>query len=92
MTLRGDLLMASTHRGELDLAIELHGNGGEGSLGTSDEFRYMLTKLDVNDRTRLYAYFSDPFVRRMVGPRERHRERSVRRHVSPRGPGVLLRR
>lgn len=29
----------------------------------------MLTKLPVNEETRLYAYFSDPFVRRLVGPR-----------------------
>ncbi|NIL97979.1 MAG: hypothetical protein GTO53_09520 [Planctomycetales bacterium] len=28
----------------------------------------MLTKLGVSDKTRLYAYFSDPFVRRLVGP------------------------
>ena len=29
----------------------------------------MLTKLAVNPETRLYAYFSDPFVRRLVSPR-----------------------
>lgn len=69
LALRGDLLFASTHRGELEQSIELLDQEGRGSLGDSDEFRYMLTKMAVTDETRLYAYFSDPFVRRLVGPR-----------------------
>ncbi len=69
MALRDDFLFASTNRGELDQSIELFEHQGEGSLGDSAEFRYMLTKLDVSEQTRLYAYFSDPFVRRLVGPR-----------------------
>ena len=69
LALRDDLLFASTNRSELDASLQLHQQQGDGSLGASSEFRYMLTKLGVNDQTRLYAYFSDPFVRRLVGPR-----------------------
>ncbi len=69
LALRDDLLFASTHRGELQQSIDLLEQQGEGSLGASTEFRYMLTKLPVNEETRLYAYLSDPFVRRLVGPR-----------------------
>ncbi|MDG2223179.1 MAG: hypothetical protein P8L85_17490 [Rubripirellula sp.] len=69
LALRGDLLFASTHRGELEQSIDLFNQEGRGSLGDSAEFRYMLTKMAVTDETRLYAYLSDPFVRRLVGPR-----------------------
>ena len=69
LALRDDLLFASTNRDELQQSIELHQQQGEGSLGDSIEFRYMLTQLDINENTRLYAYLSDPFVRRLVGPR-----------------------
>lgn len=66
---RGDLLFVSTHRGELKRILSFGDGGGEGSLGRSAEFRYMLTKLAVRDSTRAFAYFSDPFIRRLVGPR-----------------------
>ena len=69
LALRDDLLFASTHRTELEQSLHLLEQEGKGSLGASEEFRYMLTQLDVNDKTRLYAYFSDPFVRRLVGPK-----------------------
>ncbi|KAA5539185.1 hypothetical protein FYK55_25020 [Roseiconus nitratireducens] len=69
LALRDDLLFASTNRDELQRSLHLREQNGEGSLGASTEFRYMLTKLDVTDSTRLYAYLSDPFVRRLVGPR-----------------------
>ncbi len=69
MALRDNLLFASTSRHELEQSLELLEQQGEGSLGASMEFRYMLTKLEVNEETRLYAYLSDPFVRRLVGPR-----------------------
>ena len=67
--LRNDLLLISTNRDELDGVLNLVQNGGQGSLGRSTEFRYMLTKLPVTEATRGYAYFSDPFIRRLVGPR-----------------------
>ena len=67
-TLEGNLLCLSTHRAELDRVLELIRHDGEGSLGRSDEFRYMLTQLPVRPDTRFFAYFSDPFVRRLVGP------------------------
>lgn len=69
IALRDDLLFVSTHRQELQQALDLHETQGTGSLGQSTEFRYMLTQLDVTENTRLYAYLSDPFVRRLVGPR-----------------------
>ena len=69
LALRDDLLLASTNRGELQQSLDLLEQRGEGSLGQSAEFRYMLTQLPVTDETRLYAYLSDPFVRRLVGPR-----------------------
>jgi hypothetical protein len=68
LAMRGELLWLSTNRDELTRSLQLHDRGGEGSLGTSDEFRYMLTKLPLEESTRAYVYFSDPFVRRLVGP------------------------
>ncbi|MEN8254252.1 MAG: hypothetical protein ABFR33_02170, partial [Verrucomicrobiota bacterium] len=65
---KGDLLMAGTSKVELEQVLGLVANGGEGSLGKSDEFRYMLTQLPVSGQTRAYAYCSDPFIRRLVGP------------------------
>lgn len=69
VALRGNLLFLSTNRNELKKALALHANDGKNSLGESDEFRYMLTKLGITEKTRGYAYFSDPFVRNLVGPR-----------------------
>ncbi len=43
LALRDDLLFASTNRGELQQSIDLLEQQGEGSLGASTEFRYMLT-------------------------------------------------
>jgi len=67
--LRGDLLMISTSKSELSSVLTLHGSAGKGSLGQSAEFRYMLTQLPVEAATRAYVYFSDAFIRRLVGPR-----------------------
>ena len=66
--LRDDMLCLSSSRGELQRVLQQIDDQGEGSLGRSAEFRYMLTQLPVTDQTRVYAYFSDPFVRRLVGP------------------------
>ncbi len=66
--LRGDLLFVSSNRNELAASLDLLEQDGQGSLGRSAEFRYMLTQLPVRAQTRLYTYFSDPFVRRLVGP------------------------
>ncbi len=67
-TIRDDLLLLSTSKAELQLVLDLHAKGGKGSLGESAEFRYMLTRLPASDMTRCYAYCSDPFIRRLVGP------------------------
>lgn len=66
--LRNDLLVTSTSRSELDAVLTLQKNAGKDSLGQSAEFRYMLTQLPARSLTRMYAYFSDPFIRRQVGP------------------------
>ncbi len=66
--LRGELLCLSSNRDELQRVLQHVDDEGAGSLGRSAEFRYMLTQLPVTDQTRVYAYFSDPFIRRLVGP------------------------
>lgn len=66
--LRGDFLVVSTHQGEFRKVLDLHANKGRDSLGRSAEFRYMLTQQPIEDQTEMYVYFSDPFIRRMVGP------------------------
>jgi hypothetical protein len=65
---RGDLIFLSTDADELAASAALHERGGEGSLGDSTELRYMLTQLPVTDSTRIFAYLSDPFIRRLTGP------------------------
>lgn len=69
VALRGNLLFLATNRSELEKSLKLQASDGRNSLGESDEFRYMLTKLGITGKTRGYAYFSDPFVRRLVGPK-----------------------
>lgn len=66
--LQGDLLLLGTDRAELEQTLALEANKGEGSLGQSAEFRYMLTQLPLSESTRMYVYLSDPFIRRLVGP------------------------
>ena len=65
--LRGDLLVISTSRREMDLTLTLNKDPAA-SLAESAEYRYMLSQLPVQDRTRMMIYFSDPFIRRLVGP------------------------
>ncbi len=64
----GDLLVAGTCEAEVRAVLDLQAAGGAGSLGQSAEFRYMLTQLPVQRATRAYLYFSDAFIRRLVGP------------------------
>jgi hypothetical protein len=63
----GDLLAVSSSRAELE-AVGVLRAAPEGSLGRSAEFRYMLTRLPLQKETRALLYFSDPFIRRLVGP------------------------
>ena len=65
---RDGILCVSTNREEAKKSAALITNNGKGSLGKSVEFRYMLTQVPVEPNTRMLAYFSDPFVRRLVGP------------------------
>ncbi len=66
--LRDDLLFLSTCEAELSKALALAETDGENSMGQSAEFRYMLSQLPLDGATRLFAYMSDPFIRRLVGP------------------------
>jgi len=66
--MREDLFIISTHAGEVDKVLALHANQGAGSLGDSAEFRYMLTQCGPGADTRAFAFFSDPFIRRLTGP------------------------
>lgn len=63
-----DLLMVSTNEKELEKVLQLKSQGGKGSLGQSDEFRYMLSQLPLKESTWSYVYCSDPFIRRLVSP------------------------
>ncbi|HIL68644.1 MAG TPA: hypothetical protein EYG38_02185, partial [Verrucomicrobia bacterium] len=63
-----DHLILSTSRQELDRVLSMKRNNGVNSLGRSAEFRYMLEKLPPGELTRAYLYFSDAFIRRLVGP------------------------
>ena len=65
---QGDVVYLSTSRRELDRMLALASDPSAASLGRSAEFRYMLTELPLRTETRAFAYFSDPFIRRMVGP------------------------
>lgn len=66
--MNSDLLVVSTCKSEAELVAALISAKGEGSLGKSAEFRYMLTQLPLNKRSRALAYFSDPFIRNLVSP------------------------
>ncbi len=63
-----DFLVISTNRKEAESVQKLCHDKGLGSLGLSTEFQYMMTKLPKKDNTRAFVYFSDPFIRRLVGP------------------------
>jgi len=65
---KGDIVFVGSSRGEMKAALALGGEDGAESLGNSSEFKYMLTKLPLNDDTRAYCYFSDPFIRKLVSP------------------------
>lgn len=62
------LVVMGTSKQEVELVVGLAAASGEGSLGRSAEFRYMLTRVPRTEQTRAYVYFSDPFIRRLVGP------------------------
>ena len=65
---RDDFLLVSTNPQELEKVLYLHQKAGHGSLGQSTEFQYMMQQLPVTEQTQAYLYFSDPFIRHLVGP------------------------
>ncbi|MEY3894601.1 MAG: hypothetical protein RLZZ214_120, partial [Verrucomicrobiota bacterium] len=90
---RGDLLVISTHAGELERVLKLEAAGGKGSLGQSAELRYMLTKLPLRDSSKGFIYLSDPFIRRLVGPETKipqHRRIRARGEMEGLVAGSLL--
>ena len=64
--LADDVLLVSTHAREARHIASCAGTPQ--SLGASAEMRYMLEQLPPDDETLIFAYFSDPFIRRLVGP------------------------
>ena len=88
---RGSIVILSTSESELDamLAAEREGSG----LGRSEELRYMLTQVPVSGNTLAYAYFSDPFIRHLVGPRAKigqMRRLMARAELEDAAAGALL--
>ena len=65
---RGDVIVFGTNREEVKSVLALHDAKGAGSLGRGAELRYMLNRLPIKEDTRAYFYFSDSFIRRLVGP------------------------
>jgi hypothetical protein len=68
---RGSRVFLSNSRVDIERALALHDAGGAGSLGRSDELAVMLLRLAPTARTQAFAYLSDPFIRRLVGPAQR---------------------
>ncbi len=65
---KDDLLFLSTSKAELEHSLALAEEKGQGSLGRTDEFRVMTQQLPLGAETRVFVYFSDPFIRRLTGP------------------------
>lgn len=65
---KDDLLFLSTSKAELERSLALAEEKGRGSLGRTDEFRVMTRQLPIGEATRVFVYFSDPFIRRLTGP------------------------
>ena len=75
----GQWLIFSTNESEASAALRLAKDRGKGSLGKSDEFQYMYSLLTTeNQASGLFVYFSDPFIRSMVGPKTKILQ--LRRH------------
>ncbi|GAB4339371.1 MAG: hypothetical protein Kow0089_12160 [Desulfobulbaceae bacterium] len=90
-----DILVISTSEDEMHSVLALGGSNGTGSLGRSHEFRYMLSQLPLRPETRFYAYFSDPFIRRLVSPATKIaqlRRLVARRNLEELTAGMLLAR
>lgn len=64
----GNLWLLSTHKAELEKSLALVTGDNAASLGQSPEFQVMNYKLPLNETSKAYVYFSDPFIRRLTGP------------------------
>lgn len=94
-TRRGGRVFLSTSRAELDRALALDAAHGAGSLGRSDELAYLLLQLAPTARSQAFAYLSDPFIRRLVGPAQRIaqlRQSMARAQMERLAGAALLRR
>ena len=65
---RDDVVVVGSWEEDVEGVLALIEDDGEGSLGASAEFRYMLTQCAPTADTQIFAYFSDPFSRRLTGP------------------------
>ena len=66
--IRGDILVISGNERGIERVLALHESNGKDSLGLSSEFLYMQQRLGIEATTGVYAYLSDPFIRRLVSP------------------------
>lgn len=64
--LADDILLISTHAKEA--AYITASAGTPHCLSSSFEMKFMLQQVPVDETTLMFAYFSDPFIRRLVGP------------------------
>lgn len=93
--MRDDLLFIGSHPDEVDKVLALHDQNGKGGLGKLAEFRYMLTQCGPGPDTRVFAYLSDPFIRRLTGPAVKiaqHRRLRARADLERLHAGALLHR
>ncbi len=63
-----DLVILGMRQDNVQRILTLAQDKAKPSLGRSHEFRYMLTKVPPTPDTRAYVYFSDDFIRQLVGP------------------------
>jgi len=66
---KGNIVILSSSKTLVKKSLNLIKNKGRGSLGLSDEFRYMQILLPAKQKQAAYLYLSDPLIRKMVGPR-----------------------
>ncbi len=64
-----EVWILSTNRKTLTEVNQLRKTQGAGGLGRSSEFQYLQNRLPMNESTGAYVYFSDTFIRSLIGPK-----------------------
>ena len=67
--LKDDLWILATNKETAQRVLNLKQNDGAGGLGRSSEFRYLSHRLPIEEKTGAYVYFSDAFIRSLIGPK-----------------------